>query len=456
MRAKVLRHRQAPRFLRWARAAAGVLVLSSCSQLIGLDGDYYESDGPRSGSAGVAGSLASGGSTSGTAGADRGGEAGVASGGAGAAGETGGGGAFGHGAGRGGASDAGNGGAIGGAGNGGDAGDGGHAGDGGDGGEALRAGTDAGGRGGTSGASSGAGTGGELGAGGPPSCVGLARTCGDDRDDGCCRSAVLLGGDFARSNDARYPASVSPFRMDVYEATVGRFRKFVAAYDGPPAAGAAKHPLVADDGGWEEAWNEFMPNDRDVLAASLRCDALATWTDEPGDNESRPMNCVTWYVAYAFCAWDGGRLPTEAEWNFAAAGGAAQRNYPWSLSPTDTLIDQTYASFLYDDMHLCLGDGRDGCTIEDFIEVGSKPSGDARWGHADMAGNIYEWVLDRSNGALEYAQAECDDCAYLEAGPARIARGGCFFSGRHLVTTTSRVEFVPTTLSNAFGVRCVR
>jgi formylglycine-generating enzyme len=440
MRAKVLRHRQAPRVLRWARAAAGVLVLSACSQLIGLDGDYYESNGPRSGAAGVAGSLAGGGSSSGTAGADRGGEAGEASSGAAGAG--------GHGAGRGGTHDGGSGGVIGAAGHAGDAGDGGDGGD-------ARGGADAGGSGGTSGSAD-AGTGGELGAGGPPSCVGLARTCGDEGDEGCCRSAVVLGGDFARSNDARYPASVSPFRMDVYEATVGRFRKFLAAYDGPPAAGAAKHPLVADDGGWEEAWNESLPNDRDVLAASFACDALATWTDEPGDNESRPMNCVTWYVAYAFCAWDGGRLPTEAEWNFAAAGGTAQRNYPWSLSPTDTLIDQTHASFLYDDMHLCLGDGRDGCTIEDFIEVGSKPSGDARFGHADMAGNIYEWVLDRSNGALDYAQSACDDCAYLEAGPARIARGGCFFSARHLVTTTSRVGFEPTTLSNAFGVRCVR
>jgi formylglycine-generating enzyme len=443
MRAKVRRHRQAPGFLRWAHATATVLVLSACSQLIGLDGDYRESEGPR---AGAAGSLAGGGSTSGAAGGDQGGQAGETGMGAAGASEPGAGGTGGDGAGRGGTNAGGSGGTIG------AAGDAGKAGDGGEGGEALRGGADAGGSGG----SAGAGMGGELGAGGPPSCVGLARTCGDDGDDGCCRSAVVPGGDFTRSNDTRFPASVSPFRMDVYEATVGRFRKFVAAYEGPPAAGAAKHPLVTDDSGWEEAWNEFLPNDRDVLSASFRCDGLATWTEEPGDHESRPMNCVTWYVAYAFCAWDGGRLPTEAEWNFAAAGGAAQRNYPWSLSTTDTLIDQTHASFLYDDMHLCLGDGRDGCTIDDFIEVGSKPRGDARWGHADMAGNIYEWVLDRSNGSLDYAQAECDDCAYLGPGPERIARGGCFFSGRHLVTTPSRVGFAPATLSNAFGVRCVR
>jgi formylglycine-generating enzyme required for sulfatase activity len=52
---------------------------------------------------------------------------------------------------------------------------------------------------------------------------------------------------------------------------------------------------------------------------------------------------MDWYEAYAFCIWDGGFLPTDAEWNYAAAGGAQQRAYPWSNPPTSLTIDPSYA-----------------------------------------------------------------------------------------------------------------
>jgi hypothetical protein len=71
---------------------------------------------------------------------------------------------------------------------------------------------------------------GDVGVSGP-SCSGLAATCGPNRNANCCESSVVCGGTYNRSNDANSPATVSDFRLDSYEITVGRFRSF---FVGPP------------------------------------------------------------------------------------------------------------------------------------------------------------------------------------------------------------------------------
>jgi formylglycine-generating enzyme required for sulfatase activity len=287
-----------------------------------------------------------------------------------------------------------------------------------------------------------------------PSCTGLAAACGASHSDNCCSTATTIaGGTFYRSYDAtgagtmNYPATVSAFALDRYEVTVSRFRKFVDAGKGTrssaPNAGAGAHPRIAGSG-WNAAWTTNLSADSAALRAALACHApYQTWTDSPGANEQRPITCVSWYEAFAFCAWDGGFLPTEAEWNYAAAGGSEQRAYPWSEPASSTTIDCQHANY----------DGAPPCA-DALVDVGSRGgAGDGRWGHSDLAGNVWEWILDYY--ASPYPQATCNDCANLSAATERVLRGGGFLSPPPSLRTGARDK--RELLRDWYvGIRCAR
>jgi formylglycine-generating enzyme required for sulfatase activity len=179
-------------------------------------------------------------------------------------------------------------------------------------------------------------------------CQGVT-TSGKAQTVSCCES-LLVGGTYAMgrgSNDdcpitmncpnfdqPEHTANITPYYLDAFEVTVGRFRKYYAAYLGQAvSANAGANPRITGSG-WDPSWNSNLPsNSANLLSNIMGCSGSswpkATDPSEP-DPEQRPMNCVTWYEAFAFCAWDGGRLPTEAEWEFAAAGGDANLFYPWA------------------------------------------------------------------------------------------------------------------------------
>ena len=260
--------------------------------------------------------------------------------------------------------------------------------------------------------------------------MGLAATCGPTGDSSCCASLEVPGGTFYEGYDASgdgmfpsmaYLATVSSFHLDAYEVTVARFRAFLAAGQGtqasPVAVGAGAHAAIANSG-WQAAWNAGLAADTPSLIAGIKAcngdgssSSFTTWTDTPGANENRPIDCMSWYEAFAFCIWDGGYLPTVAEEMYAAAGGNDQRAYPWSSSTNELAISASDATY-YDGTE-CVGGTDPSCGVDAIVPVGSKPDGNGKWGHADLAGNIAEDVLDWYINGTPTFLSPCDNCAQV-------------------------------------------
>lgn len=266
-----------------------------------------------------------------------------------------------------------------------------------------------------------------------PSCdgrVGAGMDCGGG--ESCCARGLVPEGEVVYRKLDSGPGEkrrVRAFHLDKFEATVGRFRAWVAAGQPAPAAGDVIH----DDGeGHVLKWPKNAKiQDEKHLEGWKRYD---TWT---GGDDRRPKNNITWYTAAAFCRWDGGRLPTDLEWTRATRGGEEDRPYPWG-SDTPSPEHAVYN---------CLGDGDKACHIDDILAVGSKPKGDGRWGHHDLAGSMFEWTM--SPGRVAGADA------------SEKARGGgfCYIGGVDRRASTELRPAVfredsPDTVSHMTGVRC--
>ena len=209
------------------------------------------------------------------------------------------------------------------------------------------------------------------------------------------------------------------------------------------APGAGKNPSDPTDIGWNPAWNAELPADAPALAEAVACDPVyQTWTPSPGDNEHRPMSCIDWFEAFAFCVWDGGRLPTEGEWDYATIGGSEYRTFPWGEAAPDC----TYANFIPDQMR---------CAATFTNDVGSEsPKGDGKWGQADLAGNLWEWVLDWSSNNIALG---CANCAHPPpSSPWRVVRGGSFGSDATYLGHQARFEMVPWIRDAVTRARCAR
>ncbi len=271
----------------------------------------------------------------------------------------------------------------------------------------------------------------------------------------CCETlavpegAVLMGrsvdgiDQFPVTNPEELPEHrlvVPAFSLDRYEVTVGRFRAFLEAWNGAPLPEGAGANASVPASGWQPAWNEHLAQTRVEAVSRLHCAGGAeSWTDAPGPNEERPMGCLNWYEAFAFCIWDGGRLATEAEWERAAAGGEENRVYPWGNAEPDCARVAPW--------HDCT-------TMNDaFAPVGSHPTGRGLWGHDDFAGGAEEWTLD----CWGYYRAPYPLANLTPEFPAdtpRTLRGLSFYGGMGDMRAADRGTAPPDNRYVRFGVRC--
>ncbi len=279
-----------------------------------------------------------------------------------------------------------------------------------------------------------------------------------------CESLPVTGGAFYRTytnsgsgpTGEADPATVSSFRLDTFDITVGRFRQFVKAWNSgwTPAAGSGKHThlnggqgLVNSGlgGGYEPGWVVSDNSNVSPMDANLTGDSWATWTPSAGANEKLPIALVNWWEAYAFCIWDGGFLPSEAEWEYAAAGGSQQREYPWGSTAPGTASQYAIYGCYYPS-------GASTCTnVSNVAPVGTATQGAGVWGQLDLAGNESQWNLDWYATYVD----PCTDCGYFTVSSYQVLRGGIWGSSASYLPSARRDSVTPGR-DNGVGMRCAR
>ena len=160
-----------------------------------------------------------------------------------------------------------------------------------------------------------------------------------------------------------------------------------------------------------------------------------------------PVIWVGWDQAADYCHWVGARLPTEAEWEYAARGPES-RLFPWG----DT-FDGTRLNYCDASCELGTADHSTDDGYPDTAPVGSYPSGVSWCGALDMAGNVREWVSDWYG---PYQGGKQEDPTGPDSGSLLVSRGGSWFDVPTNVRSEKRGQNTPDFSVYKLGMRCVK